>query len=368
MIERALVLRDPLTKFSARYNRLGDLSDEAVLSSEDWAVLTEIKALLAPFKFITKKFEGRKPNLCDVVTHIFSLHRDLKHLHRGYSAEFERAGGFDSSIFPPNNERPAGQLPAFPPTEPVAAQQRPCRIRRVPARFSDYDVDLPGIGLRRLVTAPKQHGPLVELGNPLHDDLEVPSFSSLQSSLKYAIDKLEKYLDILDETPAYWAALILHPGRRMKWVKLFYEGNDKRILEIQRRFVAYFDAHHPAVEPAARPCTPVQVHGFGDSFYDAPVAGGIVDEVGEYLRGPVHPVDNPIQWWLARKEEYPRLTSMALEILSIPPCATECERTFSLTKLTIGSQRHSLGDGTLSELQCVRNWAREESVGKVVAS
>lgn len=76
MIERALILRDPLTKFSARYNRLGDLSDEAVLSSEDWAVLTEIKALLAPFKFITKKFEGRKPNLCDVITQCC---RKLKH-------------------------------------------------------------------------------------------------------------------------------------------------------------------------------------------------------------------------------------------------------------------------------------------------
>jgi hypothetical protein len=238
----------------------------------------------------------------------------------------------------------------------------------VPARFTDYEVDLPGIGLRGLVTGPGQQDPCIGLGNPLHDDLEVPSFSSLQSSLQYAIDKLEKYLEILDGTPVYWAALILHPGRRMKWVRLFYEGNDKRTLEIQRRFVAYFDTHYPAVEPATRPCTPEQVTGFGDSFYDAPVAGGIVDEVGEYLRGPVHPVVDPIKWWLARKEEYPRLTRMALEILSIPPCATECERTFSLAKLTIGSQRHSLGDNTLSELQCVRNWARGGLFGGVVAS
>lgn len=154
----------------------------------------------------------------------------------------------------------------------------------------------------------------------------------------------------------------------MKWVRLFYKGNDRRILEIQRRFVAYFDTHYPEVEPAARPCTLEQVHGFGDSFYDAPVASGFVDEVGEYLRGLVHPVDDPIQWWLARKGEYPRLTRMALEILSIPPCATECERAFSLTKLTIGSQRHSLGDNTLSELQCVRNWAREELSRKVMGS
>lgn len=44
------------------------------------------------------------------------------------------------------------------------------------------------------------------------------------TSLQYAIDKLEKYLKILDENPAYWAAFILHPGRRMKLVRLFYDG------------------------------------------------------------------------------------------------------------------------------------------------
>ncbi|KAK4243476.1 hypothetical protein C7999DRAFT_36200 [Corynascus novoguineensis] len=167
MIERALVLRDPLTKFSARYNRLGDLSDEAILSSEDWTVLAEIKALLTPFKFITKKFEGRNPNLYDVVTYIFSLHRDLKHLHRAYSVEFERSGGFDSSIFPPNNERPPGHLPTFSPPDLAMAEERPCRIRRVPARFADYEVDLPGIGLHRPVTAPREQDLYIELGNPL---------------------------------------------------------------------------------------------------------------------------------------------------------------------------------------------------------
>lgn len=360
MIERALLLREPLTQFSARYNRLGDLCDEAILSSEDWAVLTEVKAILAPFKFITKKFEGRKPNLSDVVTHIFSLHRDLKHLHREYAATFERSGGFDSSIFPPNNERPTGRLPAF--LVPMA-QERPQRIRRVPTRFTDYEVDLPGIGRGRTVVAAWPQGPHIELGTPLHDDLEVTSYSSLQSSIKYAIDKLEKYMEILDETPAYWAALILHPGRRMKWVRMFYRNEDShRIQQIQRLFVSYFDEHYATTEvPSTQlqpPQPPDDVDGFGDDFYDNPITNDVVDEVGEYLRGPVLPVDDPVQWWKVKASDFPRLSKMALEILSIPPCATECERTFSLTKLAIGSQRHSTGDDALSELQCVRSWLR----------
>lgn len=359
MIERALLLREPLTQLSARYNRLGDLTNEALLSSEDWVVLTEIKAVLAPFKFITKKFEGRKPNLSDVVTHIFSLHRDLKHLHREYSIEFERSRGFDSSIFPPNDERPASRLPTF---LVPAAQQYPQRVRRVPTRFADYEVDLPGIGHRRPVAA-KPQDPRIELGTPLHDELDVPSFSSLQSSIKYAIDKLEKYIEILDETPAYWTALILHPGRRIKWVRMFYRNEDShRIQQIQRRFITYFDEHYAAAEPpltqSQTPEQPSEVDGFGHDFYDNPSINDVVDEVGEYLRGSVLPVDDPVRWWKEKASDFPRLSKMALEILSIPPCATECERTFSLTKLTIGSQRHSTGDDTLSELQCMRNWLR----------
>jgi len=80
----------------------------------------------------------------------------------------------------------------------------------------------------------------------------------------------------------------------MKWVRLFYKGNDQRILDIQRRFVAYFDMYYPPIDPPTRLYTLDQVPGFGDSFYNTLVAGGIMDKVGEYLYSPVHPIDNPI--------------------------------------------------------------------------
>ena len=57
--------------------------------------------------------------------------------------------------------------------------------------------------------------------------------------------------------------------------------------------------------------------------------------------------DNPIQWWLDRKVEFPRLSCLALDILAIPPMAADCERAFSLPKLTISSQRQSMQPETL---------------------
>jgi hypothetical protein len=38
--------------------------------------------------------------------------------------------------------------------------------------------------------------------------------------------------------------------------------------------------------------------------------------------------------------------------------ATDCERAFSLAKLTITSQRHSLLGSPVEELQLLKNWVR----------
>ncbi|KAF5126286.1 hypothetical protein E5D57_000195 [Metarhizium anisopliae] len=38
------------------------------------------------------------------------------------------------------------------------------------------------------------------------------------------------------------------------------------------------------------------------------------------------------------------------------------ERTFSLTKLTVSSQRHSLSPEMLEEIQCLRNWLGQQAI------
>ena len=45
------------------------------------------------------------------------------------------------------------------------------------------------------------------------------------------------------------------------------------------------------------------------------------------------------------------------------------ERTFSVTKLTVSSQRHSLSPEIIEEIQCLQNWLGHQAitVGKVVS-
>ena len=43
-----------------------------------------------------------------------------------------------------------------------------------------------------------------------------------------------------------------------------------------------------------------------------------VDEVGMYLETRPEDVNNAIEWWLAQRLSYPRLSQMAIDYLMIP--------------------------------------------------
>ena len=130
MIDRALALRDPLEVFCQRFVRMAELEDESLLTQSDWLVLREIRAILEPFKIITKKFEGRLPNFPEVASHTYTLHQNLTELYQQYTATFETPS-FNSSDLTfqrehsPSQAAPEDPQPATPPTPPV-------RSRRIP--------------------------------------------------------------------------------------------------------------------------------------------------------------------------------------------------------------------------------------------
>jgi hypothetical protein len=50
-------------------------------------------------------------------------------------------------------------------------------------------------------------------------------------------------------------------------------------------------------------------------------------------------IKDPIAWWVERKQAFPRLSRLALDLLAIPAMADHCERQFSLAKLSVSTQR-----------------------------
>jgi hypothetical protein len=81
------------------------------------------------------------------------------------------------------------------------------------------------------------------------------------------------------------------------------------------------------------------------------------DELDRYLGLDLagQEITDSVAWWVSKKTIFPTLSQLALDILSIPAMAADCERTFSLSKLTLSSQRLSMAPETLEQIQCMKS-------------
>jgi hypothetical protein len=84
--------------------------------------------------------------------------------------------------------------------------------------------------------------------------------------------------------------------------------------------------------------------------------GGSVSELDKYLRLELQDTQELIQWWRDHKPSFPILSSFALDVFAISVMATDCERQFSLAKLTLTSQRLPMDADTLEPVHYLRNW------------
>jgi hypothetical protein len=76
-------------------------------------------------------------------------------------------------------------------------------------------------------------------------------------------------------------------------------------------------------------------------------------------------VTNPFQYWWERRKDYPRLSRMALDLLSIPPMSAECERLFSLAGQMVSPLRTRLEANTIGVTQTLRPWVRNGLINDV---
>jgi hypothetical protein len=59
-----------------------------------------------------------------------------------------------------------------------------------------------------------------------------------------------------------------------------------------------------------------------------------------------------------QQKDFPHLSRMALDFLSIPGMSAEPKRLFSSTKITISDLRSRLGSNTIKALECLRSWLK----------
>lgn len=174
----------------------------------------------------------------------------------------------------------------------------------------------------------------------------------------------DKYYQKVDESPAYSAALILHPSRRKQhilknWPK---DWHRQAFNDVKK----YWEDHYkglPTIEQTPLFMQEVQQDEYDLLAQELDVVSAIIDadEYDTYISHTPIPIDcSPLQWWLRdeQQQRYPRLSKMAIDILSIPAMSADPERVFSGARRTISWERIQLGASTIERGECLKSWIR----------
>jgi len=94
-----------------------------------------------------------------------------------------------------------------------------------------------------------------------------------------------------------------------------------------------------------------QTHFFHSMFSHSMSDSMELNEVDKYLGMPCeNPSVDPLGYWKTHSKEFPNLSAVAKDILSIPGSSVSVERIFNCGRDVIGLRRHSLKPETFSAL------------------
>jgi hypothetical protein len=70
------------------------------------------------------------------------------------------------------------------------------------------------------------------------------------------------------------------------------------------------------------------------------------------MSGSDKDIADPVKYWVLKWFEYPRLSRMALNVITVPAISSECERLFSTTELIVTPLRNRLDAEMIKLIKC----------------
>jgi hypothetical protein len=183
---------------------------------------------------------------------------------------------------------------------------------------------------------------------------------------------INKYYTMTEQVPVYAASLLLDPSRRaayiqQHWPESWYEpaiNAAKAVWEAEHKsFIPEAPAEiQPMPPPSKR--TPNQLDLIMNRLKVKSSESKQIDDFMTFIEAPVIDLDEdttPLQWWcrLEQRRLYPKLSRMAIAILSIPAESSEPERSFSGARRTCSWDRLRLACTTIEIIELIGNWLRE---------
>lgn len=171
----------------------------------------------------------------------------------------------------------------------------------------------------------------------------------------------DKYYAKTEEVPVYATALILHPARRLgylkqNWKQQWYRSAMKGIRKLWESYRDLGILDFSLVELKTD-----DLDEFDVLAQENEVIGANGDEYEIYTRErPIAIQGSALDWWLAeeRRKTWPRLSQLAIDVLSIPAMSDEPERVFSGARRTISWDRTQMGANKIEKTQCLKSWKK----------
>jgi hypothetical protein len=187
---------------------------------------------------------------------------------------------------------------------------------------------------------------------------------ALSASLMNCWLVFDKYYALTEATPAYAAALLLHPSLKRPYMHRFWrqEWIEPAIQAVRALWERHYkprEGHTPRSKPEQSTTPGRQLSAYEHHMERITEVSDSGDEWEAYIEAkPVPIASSVIEWWTLNQIVYPGLSQMALDILSIPAMSAEPERVFSGARRTIRWDRTSLSSDNINHLECLKSWVR----------
>jgi hypothetical protein len=185
---------------------------------------------------------------------------------------------------------------------------------------------------------------------------------------------LNKYYAKADDAPVYVTALMLNPELRFKYIEQNWKP--EWLDTAKSSAVSLWDKHCAGIKSPAEPqATPSSLNQLKQpnvleelkAQFKPTIKASITDDMLAFITAPATALPagmTPLQWWCLaqQRQAYPRLSQLAIVILSIPAESAEPERAFSLARRTCRWDRLRLHCTTIEMIECISNWLREKII------
>jgi hypothetical protein len=189
----------------------------------------------------------------------------------------------------------------------------------------------------------------------------------LAINLRAAWAKISEYYAKLDDSPAYYAATILHPYYKA-YCNTVWSNKPEWLVANNRNFRALWQLYSALPRKVRRPdVLRSDIHNAIDGLINPSASINNNTDDDEFKRwkrsepraekGSNH-ANNSIKYWVELRNRNPNLSKLALNILSIPASSCECERLFSELGDLLEPCPRAIKPQLLAAIQCVRRWQR----------